>query len=294
MSIPIKEVVKDKYGSVARSEANRDHEGARRIAEAFGYSADELSGIPAEANLGLSCGNPTALAGLKLGEVVLDLGCGGGIDVLLAAQKVGSRGKAIGIDMTADMIARARRNAEKSGLKNVEFHLAEIEKLPLPNDFVDCVISNCVLNLVPDKECAFAEIFRVLKPGGRLAATDIALKKPLPRDLADDLNAYVGCVAGAILMTEYEQKLRSAGFRDVEIIDIGADLNAYSEMDGQVACCAPAVVDIGIEGSSTGTGCCASASEADLYDRLKDLLRRYDVNEFAASAKVLAIKPGKN
>src|SRR5215207_10172753 len=150
MSKPIQEVVREKYGAIAASGLSNDTAGVRAVAEAFGYTPEELASIPAEANMGLSCGNPTATANLRPGEVVVDLGSGGGLDVFLAAKKVGPSGKAIGIDMTPDMIERARRGAAEGGHANVEFHLAEIEALPLAGDSVDCVISNCVLNLMPD------------------------------------------------------------------------------------------------------------------------------------------------
>jgi len=186
--------VRSKYASVATSKLSGKHDGVRAVAEAFGYSAKELAAIPAEANMGLSCGNPTATANLRPGEVVVDLGCGGGLDVFLAAAKVGPTGKAIGIDMTPEMIKRAKKNAAKGvdgkRIKNVEFHLATIDKLPLPDASVDCVISNCVINLAPDKPAVFREIARILKPGGRLAVSDIALKKPLPKALAEDIMAY--------------------------------------------------------------------------------------------------------
>ncbi len=269
----IKEVVRDRYGATARSDLGSHQEGTRRVAEAFGYSLEELASIPAEANLGVSCGNPTAMASLKPGEVVLDLGSGAGLDVFLAAQKVGPHGQAIGIDMTPDMIERARRNAAQAGLGNVEFHLAEIENMPLPDDAVDCVISNCVLNLVPDKSRAFAEIFRVLKPGGRLAISDIALKQELPAELADNFNAYVGCVAGAILIADYVAILEASGFAAVHVVDSGADLNAYAQV-GQSACC-----------------CGGEASGDSLHQRLAELLQRFDVNQYAASVKVFALKP---
>src|SRR6187431_2798853 len=203
----IEDVVRDKYASVATSGLSTEHDGVRAVAEAFGYSPEELAAIPAEANMALSCGNPTATANLRPGEVVVDLGSGGGLDVFLAAKKVGPSGRAIGIDMTPEMLARARANAERQGLGNVEFHEATIDNLPLPDGSVDCVISNCVINLAPDKQAVFREIARVLKPGGRLAVSDIALKKELPAAVSSDLLAYVGCVAGAILIDHYKRGL---------------------------------------------------------------------------------------
>jgi len=181
--------------------------------------------------MGLSCGNPTAFASLRKGEVIVDLGSGGGLDVLLAARKVGPQGKAIGIDMTPEMIDLARANALKSGLVNIEYHLATIDKLPLADATVDCVISNCVINLAPDKRAVFREIARILKPGGRLAISDIALKRELPAEIGDDLMAHVGCIAGAVLIEDYRRMLTDAGFAHVEIIDSGRDLNAYAKVE---------------------------------------------------------------
>lgn len=280
MTDALKDAVKTSYGATARSAV--DPEGAARIAAAFGYSAEDLAAIPDEANLGLSCGNPTAMASLRPGETVLDLGCGGGLDVFLAAKAVGPEGRAIGVDMTEDMLARARENAATGGYDNVEFHLAEIERMPLPDASVDCVISNCVLNLCPDKPAAFAEIFRVLKPGGRLAVSDIALKAPLPEDLKASLDAFVGCIAGAIPFAAYAEGLKGAGFDNIDIVDAGADLNAYGAIDGQAACCAPAV-----------ESCCAPAEaepSPDVHAGLLATLRAHDVNAYAASVKVFALK----
>src|SRR5688572_21885068 len=237
MATTIQDTVREKYGAIGASGLSNDTAGVRAVAEAFGYSPDELASIPAGANMGLSCGNPTATAHLRPGEVVVDLGSGGGLDVFLAAKKVGPTGKAIGIDMTPEMIERARANAAKQGFTNVEFHLATIDKLPIPDASADVVISNCVINLAPDKPAVLREIFRVLKPGGRVAVSDIALKKPLPPEIGTDLMAYVGCIAGAIRIEEYREGLKEAGFAHVEIIDSGSDLNAYAQIDGQVGCC---------------------------------------------------------
>src|SRR6187200_3229 len=219
----VEQVVRDKYASVATSGLSTAHDGVRAVAEAFGYSAEELASIPAEANMGLSCGNPTAFATLRLGEVVVDLGSGGGLDVFLASDKVGPTGKAIGIDMTDEMLALSRRNA--AGRTNVEFHKGTIDNMPLADASVDCVISNCVINLAPDKPAVFREIARILKPGGRVAVSDIALKKPLPPEIGNDLLAYVGCIAGAILIDDYIQALRDTGFSSIQVVDTRKDLN---------------------------------------------------------------------
>lgn len=277
----IEHIVQEKYGAVATKGLSSDHAGVRAVAEAFGYSADQLASIPAEANMGLSCGNPTAFASLKPGETVVDLGCGGGLDVFLAAAKVGPTGKAIGIDMTDEMLVLANANAVKAGLTNVEFRKATIDKMPLPDASVDCIISNCVINLAADKPAVFREIARVLKPGGRLAVSDIALKRALPAEIGNDLMAYVGCIAGAIPIADYKAGLLEAGFGAVEVIDSGADLNAYSMVEGQSACCAPAMSD-----ALPVVSCCSD----DLHGRIKELLSRYNVNDYAASVKVYATK----
>ncbi len=298
MSQKITDAVREKYAQVAESGLSSQHTGVRAVAEAFGYTPEELASIPAEANMGLSCGNPTAIANLSEGETVVDLGSGGGLDVFLAAAKVGARGRAIGIDMTQEMIDLARRNAAKQpdGARNIEFHLASIDKLPLEDNSVDCVISNCVINLAPDKRAVFREIARVLKPGGRLAVSDIALKQPLPPELSEDVLAYVGCIAGAISFAEYRQGLLDAGFREVTIIDSGADLNAYAKVENQAACCSSSTSEQTAENNLTvmASGCCSPAASGDekreLHSHLKDLLNRYNVNEYAASVKVFALK----
>src|SRR5512136_672303 len=191
------------------------------LAKHIGYSAEELAALPDGANMGLSCGNPNALAALQAGEVVLDLGAGGGFDVFIAGRKVGPAGRAIGVDMTPEMLAKARKNIatyrERTGLDNVEFRLGEIEHLPLADASVDAVISNCVINLSPDKPQVWREIARVLKPGGRVAVSDLALLKPLPPAILQMVEALVGCVAGAVLVSETERMAREAGLRDITV-----------------------------------------------------------------------------
>jgi SAM-dependent methyltransferase len=280
--------VKARYGAVAESDLSNEHAGVRAVAEAFGYSEEELTSIPANANMGLSCGNPTATAHLKAGEVVVDLGSGGGLDVFLAAQKVGPNGRAIGIDITPAMIDRARSNAASGGYTNVEFHQAIIDKLPLADASVDCVISNCVLNLAPDKPAVFREIFRVLKPGGRLAVSDIALKGQLPDAIAKNLSAYVGCIAGAIHVDEYRTELLKAGFQFVEVIDSGTDLNAYSKADNRSGCCSAAMDD---DRAPATQGCCAPSPGLTIHEELASLLAKFEINAAAASVKVYAVKP---
>ncbi|WP_263375777.1 arsenite methyltransferase [Granulicella aggregans] len=291
MSEQLLESVKSKYGAVAESSLSNDYAGVQAVAEAFGYTAEELTSIPAEANMGLSCGNPTATAHLRPGEVVVDLGSGGGLDVFLASKLVGPTGRAIGIDMTTAMIERARANAKVGGYTNVEFYQSTIEQIPLPNASVDCVISNCVLNLTPDKPAVFREIARVLKPGGRVAISDIALKHDLPEAVAQSMAAYVGCIAGAIKIEDYKNGLLAAGFEHVEIVDSGADLNAYAKVENQAGCCSPAM-DTSNPFQLVETACCTPApTEPSLHDDLTALLSQYDVNAAAASVKVYAIKP---
>jgi SAM-dependent methyltransferase len=291
MSKSIEDAVREKYGAVAASALSSEHAGVRSVAQAFGYTAEELASIPAEANMGLSCGNPTATANLRPGEVVVDLGSGGGLDVFLAAKKVGPTGKAIGIDMTPEMLARARENAKRQGLENVEFHEGTIDNLPLPDRSVDCVISNCVINLAPDKDAVFREISRVLRPGGRVAVSDIALKKPLPTELVNDLLAYVGCIAGAVSIDDYVAGLEAAGFAAVEVVDTKKDLNAYSEVEGQSACCAPPALAPSSALTVVGVSCTSEPQTSEVHSRLAELLTRYNVNDYAASVQVYAVKP---
>ena len=284
--------VKSKYGAVAESTLSSDNAGVKAVAEAFGYSAEELTSIPAEANMGLSCGNPTATAHIRPGEVVVDLGSGGGLDVFLASKMVGPEGRAIGIDMTGSMIERARDNAAKGGYSNVEFYQSTIDQIPLPDASVDCIISNCVINLAPDKPAVFREIARVLKPGGRVALSDIALKHDLPEAVAQSMAAYVGCIAGAVLIDDYRAGLLEAGFQHVEIVDSGADLNAYAKVENQAGCCSPSM-DAGSPLQVVADACCAptSVEPASLHSELTTLLSQYNVNEAAASVKVYALKP---
>ena len=305
MSENIEQAVRSRYGSVALSDLSSNQDGVRAVAEAFGYTPEELASIPAEANMGLSCGNPTATANLREGETVVDLGSGGGLDVFLAAAKVGPSGRAIGIDMTPEMVERARRNAEHGNngepFTNVEFHLATIDKLPLPDNSVDCVISNCVINLASDKTAVFREVARVLKPGGRVAVSDIALKKELPAEVANDISAYTGCIAGAIPIADYKRGLLDAGFSNVEVVDSGADLNAYAKLENQSGCCSPPNESPSTAKAvaTTATTCCAPTpvaavssccSTSELQENLSELLGRYNVNDYAASVKVYAVK----
>jgi arsenite methyltransferase len=288
----ITEAVRSRYGAVASSSLSGDAPGVRAVAEAFGYTAEELRAIPAEANMGLSCGNPVATAHLRPGETVVDLGSGAGIDVLLAARKVGPTGKAIGIDMTDEMLERARRNAEKAGATNVEFHKATIDAMPLRDGSADCIISNCVINLAPDKRAVFREMARVLKPGGRVAVSDIALKRPLPEEVVQDVLAYIGCVAGALRIEGYEQGLRQAGFEAVQVVDTHKDLTAYAQVENQVACCSPAPTPsaglplVGSCGPTPGDG----PQAPDVHQALAELFRKYNINDYAASVQVYALK----
>jgi len=216
----VKREVRRAYGAVARMESPCCEPSCgcgQSVSEQLGYAASDLSDVPAGADLGLGCGNPTAFALLHEGETVLDLGSGPGLDCFLAAREVGESGRIIGVDMTPEMIEKARTNAEKGGYENVEFRLGELEHLPVGDDTVDVVISNCVINLVPDKAQTFSEAFRVLKPGGRLMVSDIVLARPLPEWLLASKTAYSACVSGAELKDRYLSCIEDAGFEAITV-----------------------------------------------------------------------------
>jgi len=222
----IKTQVKEGYGKIARqgssccstSSCCGDSNLAQNISKTVGYTEEEMGAVPEGSNLGLGCGNPVAIASLKEGDIVLDLGSGAGFDAFLAAQRVGKSGRVIGVDMTPEMIAKAKVNAKKGRYTNVEFRLGEIEKLPLEDNSIDVIISNCVINLLPDKEAVFKDAHRVLRSGGRLMVSDLVLTKDLPKEIKDSVEAYVGCLAGAIKKDEYLDFIRIAGFQDIKVI----------------------------------------------------------------------------
>ncbi len=224
----IKKMVKQGYSEVARTESSCCSTKspccslsgvAEKISKNIGYSEKELDEIPEGANLGLGCGNPTALASLKLGETVLDLGSGAGFDCFLAASRVGKEGKVIGVDMTPEMIEKARENASNGGYTNVEFKLGDIEEIPIADASIDVVISNCVINLVPSKDKVFREIFRILKNGGRFIISDMVLLENIPDKIKESAGAYIGCISGAILKKDYLDTIKDSGFEDIEIIE---------------------------------------------------------------------------
>ena len=220
----IKEAVKGRYAQIARQDQESCCTSCARGASSLlqtkdiGYSREDLEHIPEEAIMGLGCGNPTALADLKAGEVVLDLGSGAGVDVFLAANKVGPTGKAIGVDMTKEMVDKAKGIARSHGYHNVEFRLGEMENLPVEDESVDAIISNCVINLSPDKSKVFQETYRALKPRGRLTISDIVSERALPDEIKTDSNAWACCIGGALEQQEYLEKIKKAGFEDTEII----------------------------------------------------------------------------
>jgi arsenite methyltransferase len=225
----IKEHVKKRYSEIVKAECSSCSSGCcssssccssppKYVAWKVGYSPDDLESVPEDSVLGLGCGNPVALASLKQGETVLDLGSGGGIDVFLAAKKVGPTGKVIGVDMTKEMVERAEAIASNHGYKNVEFRLGEIESLPVEDETVDVIISNCVVNLAPDKLKVFQEAYRVLKPNGRLLVSDHVTEGKLPETVRNSFDAWAGCIAGALEKSEYLETIKRAGFRNVKIV----------------------------------------------------------------------------
>ena len=222
----IKKIVKEGYSRIAKKGTPRccsdsccgSTNSAQDISKSVGYSDAEINAVPEGANLGLGCGNPVAIASLKEGEVVLDLGSGAGFDAFLASAKVGKTGKVIGVDMTEEMVEKAKKNAKKSNYSNVEFRLGDIENLPIENNSVDVIISNCVINLSPDKVSVFKEAYRVLKPGGRLMVSDLVLIKELPVNIKNSIEAYVGCLAGAAMKDNYLDYIKKAGFKDIKVI----------------------------------------------------------------------------
>ncbi len=258
----VRQVVREQYGNVARGETASCAPGccgpAPDASLALGYSRDDLASVPEGANLGLGCGNPQALAALRQGETVLDLGAGAGFDCFLAAKCVGAQGRVIGVDMTPDMVSRARSNAERLAEANVEFRLGEIEHLPVQDASVDVILSNCVVNLSPDKRSVFSEAFRVLRPGGRLAISDVVRLGQLPETLAADVTALTGCVAGAAPVQELERLLAEVGFEGVSVEvnsasrefirdwmpgsgveEFVASASIQATKPGGAACCAP-------------------------------------------------------
>ena len=225
----IKKVVRDGYAQIAKQQScccgpsssccGGGASLVKDISKRMGYSDEDLKSVPEDANLGLGCGNPIALASLVEGETVLDLGSGAGLDCFLAASRVGKSGRVIGVDMTPEMIDKARENAQKDGYENIEFRLGEIENLPVADNSVDVIISNCVINLSPDKARVFREAFRVLRPGGRLMVSDITLLKELPDFIRDPVAAYVGCLSGALMKDEYLSVIKEAGLQEVRVVD---------------------------------------------------------------------------
>ncbi|KAJ7737909.1 S-adenosyl-L-methionine-dependent methyltransferase [Mycena maculata] len=271
------ESVKQAYSSVAKTGSAPEY--AAEVAESVGYTRDQLESIPKESHMGLGCGNPTVTATLKPGENVLDLGSGGGIDIFLAALKIGAQGKAVGLDISTDMVKRARENARKRGLfpphvSFVECSLADT--LPINSNSIDCVLSNCVINLLPQsgKNHIFKEIYRVLKPGGRLVLDDILSKEELPAHIRDDMKQYISCIGGAIQVHEYNELLDSAGFKESMFVDSEADLNIYLMAANA--------------GSMPITCCSLGPEKAQMSSsRTVDM----DLNQWAASYQIYSRKP---
>ncbi|KAJ6517389.1 S-adenosyl-L-methionine-dependent methyltransferase [Mycena vitilis] len=267
--------VNDAYSSVAGNGSAPEY--AVAVAKSFGYSVEQLESVPEESHMGLGCGNPTVTATLKTGETVLDLGSGGGIDIFLAASKIGHEGKAIGLDMSAEMVKRARRNAAKHGLYPPQVSFVEClltETLPIASNSIDCVLSNCVINLLPPsgKNHIFQEVYRVLKPGGRLVLDDILAKEELPDHIRNDMTQYVSCIGGAVQVHEYRELLQAAGFKESMFIDSLADLNVYIMAAQQ---------------GSDGPSCCGCTTSTTCPPQDPEL----DLNRWAASYQIYTRKP---
>ncbi|KAL9597363.1 MAG: hypothetical protein Q9219_005172 [cf. Caloplaca sp. 3 TL-2023] len=274
--------VQEHYGSAAKDSSDSGY--GHRVASAFGYSKEELTNAPAESNLGLSCGNPFAIANLRQGETVVDLGSGAGFDVFQAAKKVGPSGKAIGVDMNKDMLERANGIKQKIQADNTSFVQSGLTNIDLPSATADCIISNCVINLVPEveKPLAYNEMFRLLKPGGRIAISDILLTQEMPNELKNDMALYVGCISGASRLEECRKYLNDAGFEDIVIAADQSDLNIYktaSKDNAVLGCCGPA--------SKSASSCGSHKETESRKEKQKDI----DLNEWAGSYKMYAVKP---
>ncbi|PNP50610.1 hypothetical protein THARTR1_08726 [Trichoderma harzianum] len=262
---------------------------ADSVAKAFGYTKEELSDIPQHANLGLSCGNPLAIATLCEGETVIDFGSGAGFDAFLAARKVGSNGRVIGVDMNEDMLKKAEKLKASWGQKNVEFVQSQITRIALKDGIADCIISNCVINLVPEeeKQLAFDEMFRLLKPGGRVAISDILAKGPLPDAINKSMALYVGCIAGASEVEMYHKYLKEAGFNGTMTQDPGNDLNAYHNEKSDNCC--NGLHTCNSDSAEQDRGCCTDTGYRPTKSDAVNV-RDIDFNEWTASYKIFAVK----
>ncbi|QKD57264.2 SAM-dependent methyltransferase UbiE/COQ5 family protein [Fusarium oxysporum Fo47] len=313
--------VNRRYGSIMKTSTGKYEQ---TVAKAFGYTEEELAGIPEGANLGLSCGNPIALARLReaCGETVIDLGSGAGFDIFTAAKRVGPTGMAIGVDMNKNMVDKANANEAYTNASNVQFIESAITSIPLPDNTADCVISNCVINLVPaaEKQLAFNEMFRLLNPGGRIAISDILARKEFTEEMKKSIALYIGCVAGASQVSDYEAFLMNAGFGDVLIVDSKNDLNVYctaseaktsscgihtvEEEEEALSCCRSKVKESCCKPEEKESCCeadsstCAcqnqTSSMANETNTLAARLGITDFNEWVGSFQVYAVKPAAN